>query len=102
MEFCDKCGAIMMATGASSSCARCGHKKKGRIDMEIKEEITGHKEIAVIDKKKESVNPVTDYTCKKCGNKKAEFWLQQMRAGDEPESKFYRCTKCGNTVRVDD
>jgi transcription factor S len=102
MEFCPKCGSIMVATGASSSCARCGHKVKGKIKMEVKEEIKATREIAVVDKKKESVNPVTDYDCKKCGNKKAFFWLRQMRAGDEPESKFYKCTKCDNAVRVDD
>jgi DNA-directed RNA polymerase subunit M len=102
MEFCPKCSSIMLATGASSTCAQCGHKKKGKIDMTIKEKIDSNNEVAIVDKKKESANPVTDYKCKKCGNKKAYFWLQQMRAGDEPESKFYQCTKCENTVRVDD
>jgi transcription factor S len=102
MEFCPKCGSIMMATGSSGTCARCGYKKKGKLDMEIKEEITNNNEVAVVDNKLVNVNPVTDFDCKKCGNKKANFWLQQMRAGDEPESKFYKCTKCENTVRVDD
>ena len=36
MEFCPKCNAIMMATGASGTCARCGYKKSGKIDMEVR------------------------------------------------------------------
>lgn len=101
MEFCDKCGSIMMPGGAQMSCPRCGHKKKGKVNLKISEEVKHAGEIVFIDKKKESANPITDYPCKKCGNKRAFFWIQQMRAGDEPESKFYKCTKCENTVRED-
>lgn len=102
MEFCPKCGAILMVNGSKIKCPNCRYSKTGKINMTIKEDIETRPEIVVIDEKEESVNPVTDYECKKCKNKKAFFWLQQMRAGDEPESKFYKCTKCKNTVRVDD
>lgn len=83
-------------------CPRCNYTAKGKINMEMKEKVDAKKAVAVVDEKNSEVHPITDYKCKKCGNKTAYFWLRQMRAGDEPESKFYKCTKCKNTVRVDD
>ncbi|MEK6946569.1 MAG: transcription factor S, partial [Nanoarchaeota archaeon] len=32
-------------------------------------------------------------------HKTAYFWLVQTRAGDEPETKFLKCEKCGHTWR---
>ena len=37
--------------------------------------------------------------CEKCGNKEAFYWQIQTRAGDEPMTRFYRCTKCKETWR---
>ncbi|MEM2705477.1 MAG: transcription factor S, partial [Thermoplasmata archaeon] len=34
-------------------------------------------------------------TCPKCGNRGAYWMLKQTRAADEPETRFYICTKCG-------
>lgn len=82
-------------------CPRCSYVTNDDIDMEIKEKIDEKVEVVVVENK-DSVNPVTSFPCRKCANKKAYFWLQQMRAGDEPESKFYKCTKCENVERVDD
>ena len=83
------------------SCLRCNYTAKTNVDLEIKEEITSHPTVAVINEKDGEVSPVTDYECLKCGNKTAYFWTRQMRAGDEPESKFFKCTKCKNVVRED-
>ena len=102
MEFCPKCGAILLATGSGASCPRCNHKSKGKIDMEVKEEIKATAGVAVVDEKDNETHPVTDWDCPKCKNDKAYFWMRQMRAGDEPESKFYKCVKCKHTLRVDD
>ena len=81
-------------------CPRCSYTSKADINMEMKEQVNERVEVAVITHK-ESVNPITDFPCTKCKSKKAFFWLQQMRSGDEPESKFYKCVKCDNVVRVD-
>ncbi len=102
MEFCPKCGSILMMKKTKFGCSRCDYTSNDKIDMEMKEKIDEHKPVAVIGDESKGVNPETAYDCLKCGNKKSYFWLQQMRAGDEPESKFYKCTKCDNTVRVDD
>jgi DNA-directed RNA polymerase subunit M len=101
MEFCPKCGSILMVKKSRLCCPRCEYSKKGCDNLIIKESINEKKEICVIDEKEENVNPKIDFKCEKCGCGKAYFWLQQMRAGDEPESKFYECIKCKNVVRVD-
>ena len=44
-------------------------------------------------------HPLSDAECPKCGHNKAYFWLQQTRAGDEPETKFMKCEKCKHTWR---
>jgi len=33
--------------------------------------------------------------CPKCGHQGAHWMLQQTRAADEPETRFYICPKCG-------
>jgi len=33
---------------------------------------------------------------KECNNYEAFFKALQMRSADEPETVFYRCTKCGD------
>ena len=37
--------------------------------------------------------------CEKCHNKEGVSWTFQPRSADEPETKFYRCTKCNHTWR---
>ena len=101
MEFCPKCGAILMMKKSRAGCPRCNYVSKGKVDMEMKEEVDAAVPVAVVDEKKGNVNPITDCECRKCKHKRAYFWIRQMRAGDEPESKFYKCVKCGNTSRVD-
>ncbi len=102
MEFCPKCGALLIMKKTKAGCPRCSYTAKGKVDMEIKEEVCERVPVAVVDEKKSNVNPITDWDCRKCGGKRAYFWIRQMRSGDEAESKFYQCVKCGNTVRVDD
>jgi transcription factor S len=98
MEFCEKCGTMLM----SPKCNQCGTKKKGNFSMETREESKNDNKGVVICGNEESVNPVCDWICRKCGHEKSEFWIRQMRSGDEPESKFYKCCKCGKISRVDD
>lgn len=86
-------------------CPRCSYSTKEEINMEIKEEINENINVAVIDKdEEEKINPVTSFDCPnpKCNSKKAYFWMRQMRAGDEPETRFYKCVKCGKVSRGDE
>ena len=102
MQFCPKCGSLLIKKQKYYGCPRCDYTTKENISMEIKEENKEKLNIALIDKDKENeIYPVTDFDCPKCNSKKAYFWTRQMRSGDEPESKFFKCVKCGNITRVD-
>jgi len=83
-------------------CPRCNYVSKQKITLKTKEEVEKPAAITIINEKEGEVHPITDYECEKCGHKKAYYWIRQMRSGDEAESKFYKCVKCKNTVRVDD
>ena len=37
--------------------------------------------------------------CEKCHNQEGVSWTFQTRSADEPETKFYRCSKCNYTWR---
>ncbi len=90
-----------MMKKTKAGCPRCNYVAKGKVDMEMKEKVCAAVPVAVVNEKDSNVNPITDWVCKKCKSKRAYFWIRQMRAGDEAESKFYQCVKCGDTVRVD-
>lgn len=90
-----------MMKKSRAGCPRCNYVAKGKVNMKMNEELHEAVPVVVVDEKDGNVNPITDWTCRKCGCKRAYFWIRQMRAGDEAESKFYQCVKCKNTVRVD-
>ena len=99
--FCPKCKALMYPKGDFIVCRKCGFKKKkeGRtvVVNEQKE-----KEVTLIeDNEKVDVLPKTRVKCPKCGNNEAYWVLRQMRGSDEPESRFYTCTKCRYRWRED-
>jgi transcription factor S len=99
MEFCPKCGCVLVEKNKSSSCPRCNYKSKDKIKLETSENIETKKEVTVITNNDVDVFPVINATCSKCDNKEAYFWTSQTRAGDEAETRFFRCTKCRHTWR---
>lgn len=99
MEFCPKCGAVLIQKKKRYGCARCNYASKDKVKLSASEKIEGKKQIAVIKEKDTETFPVISETCRKCKNDKAFFWTIQTRAGDEAETKFYKCTKCGHTWR---
>jgi len=98
MEFCPKCGAILVQKTKNAGCPRCGYSAKGKLKIKSSENINEKKEIPVI-KKEEQIRPIVTFDCQKCPNNKAYFWSIQTRAADESETKFFQCTKCGNTIK---
>lgn len=100
MEFCEKCGGMILVTDGKAACVRCGTKMKKKPKIESSEKMKLKDEIVVINEEDENTYPLVDITCPKCKNKKAYFWTTQTRAGDESETKFYKCNKCKYTWRV--
>lgn len=104
MLFCPKCGSLLKSKdekGKKVLHCSCGFTNKDVENVQIKETvITDKKEIEVVSSEdEEKTLPLIDADCPKCKHKKAYYWLQQTRAGDEPETKFLRCQKCKKTWR---
>jgi len=99
MEFCPKCGAVLIQKRKKDSCPRCNYFSKGKIKLKISEKIEDKKEVAVVKNKEEEFHPIVTEICKKCGNDKAYFWTVQTRSSDEAETKFFKCTKCEHIKR---
>ena len=100
MEFCPKCGAILVQKTKNLGCPRCNYSSKLKAQkIKISEKFSERKETAVITGKEQSTLPIVTDKCKKCKNEKAYFWTVQTRASDEAETKFFKCTKCGETRR---
>jgi len=100
MEFCKKCGAIITITNGKAICPGCGHKPSKKPVLKTSEKIDIKDTVAVIKEGADNINPIVDIKCTKCKHKKAYFWVLQTRAGDESETKFYKCTECNHTWRV--
>jgi DNA-directed RNA polymerase subunit M len=99
--FCPKCRALLYPKEDYLICKKCGFKKKKKGENIVVSE-QEKKEVAVIDdKEKSNVLPKTKVKCPKCDNNEAYWILRQMRGSDEPESRFYTCTKCGHRWRED-
>ena len=99
MEFCPKCGSVLIGVNKNFKCARCNYLSKGKVRIESSESIKTTSQIGVITDSDIDVFPVISANCAKCQNKEAYFWTSQTRAGDEAETKFFRCTKCKYTWR---
>lgn len=101
MEFCPKCGSVLVKKKTKYGCAnpKCNYVAKEDIKITAKEHMPNKKYVTVMKDKEGDVWPVTATTCPKCGHNEAYFWSAQMRAGDEAETRFFRCTKCKHTWR---
>ncbi len=99
MEFCPKCGAVLIQKTKNAGCPRCGYSSKGKLKINVSEKVNERKEVAVVSDKDKPTLPVVAEKCPKCGNETAYFWTVQTRASDEAETKFFKCTKCEHTKR---
>jgi DNA-directed RNA polymerase subunit M len=98
MDFCPKCGAVLIQKRKNFGCPRCEYSTKEKVKLKTSEKIDEKTKVAVI-KKEMNTFPIVVEKCKKCDNDKAYFWTIQTRAGDEAETKFFKCTKCDHTWR---
>jgi transcription factor S len=98
MEFCPKCGSVLMNNEKNSKCAACGHVA-GKVNLEAAEKGKVKIGVVVADEDASEVNPIVQARCPKCDNKEAYFWILQTRAGDEAATRFFKCTKCKHVWR---
>ena len=79
----------------------CGYEAKdaGNLQITEKKEKVKHQLDVVDPEQDDKVHPETEAECPTCGNRKAYFWEVQTRAGDEPPTKFLKCTKCKHIWR---
>lgn len=99
MQFCPKCGTILVQKNKSLLCPKCGYRTKERIDLISSEKVTRAGKIDVLHERESSVWPVVSEVCPKCGHGQAYYFSAQMRSGDEAETQFYKCVKCKHTWR---
>lgn len=103
MLFCKKCGSIMVPGKEKGKnitiCKNCDFKSTEVQDTKLTESVKKSKvEVGVVEKEVE-IKPIVNVDCPKCEHKKAYFWSEQTRAGDEGETRFFRCEKCKHTWR---
>ena len=99
MQFCPKCGSILVQKRKNFGCPNCSYTTKEKIKISIREKLGEKQKIAVIKDQDVDVLPTVKTDCPKCKHDKAHFWTSQTRSGDEAETKFYRCKKCRHTWR---
>ncbi|MBA7623341.1 hypothetical protein ES703_30736 [subsurface metagenome] len=99
MEFCPKCGAVLIQKRKKDGCPRCNYSTKEKVKITSSEKIEEKEEVVVVSNKDMQVLPIVGEKCRKCDNDKAYFWTVQTRSGDEAETKFFKCTKCEYTWR---
>ncbi len=101
MLFCPKCSSLLKTKQVNNkpvSYCSCGYSSQVKKETSFKEKVKEEKKIEIVEEG-DSLHPLTDQDCPKCGHKKAFYWLAQTRAGDEPETKFYKCEECKHTWR---
>lgn len=99
--FCPKCGTLLRPkekAGKKILFCSCGFiKNPGEDSAEIRETVSSGKKIEVVEHIE--TNPKIKIKCQKCNNDVAYFWTQQTRGADEPETRFFKCTKCNYVWR---
>jgi DNA-directed RNA polymerase subunit M len=80
-------------------CRKCKYQKK-KSGRNIVKTIQKKKEITILESSN-NILPKTHIKCPKCENNEAFWIMRQMRGSDEPESRFYTCTRCNYRWRED-
>lgn len=103
MKFCPDCKSLILPKkndqGGSIYECKCGYSEVGG-DTKLSSS-TNSKEVKDIEMPVDTDNtlPICKEDCEECGNKEAYWWEIQTRAGDEPATRFFKCTKCKKTWR---
>ena len=91
-----------MSSGGQLKCRKCGYVRKIESTDQMKRtKDRTENEIMIVDDEDSKIKtmPTIQIKCPKCGNNLAIWWLRQLRAADESEVRFFRCTECDHTWR---
>jgi DNA-directed RNA polymerase subunit M len=100
--FCPECKSLLMSSGGQLKCRKCGYIRKIEGTDNMKKKVDRREnEITIVDDEGEKMKtlPTIQIRCPKCDNNLAFWWLRQLRAADESEVRFFRCTECSHTWR---
>jgi len=97
MEFCPKCETRLKKDSVSTFliCPKCQYVKEKSQESDPAFLIMDEVDI----KESRGLESTIKIDCEKCHNQEGVSWAFQTRSADEPETKFYRCTKCNHTWR---
>jgi DNA-directed RNA polymerase subunit M len=106
MQFCDECGSLMRNEGGEMVCANEDCGATAARDDDRAAEFVSTAEQSTDDVIESDANadfegkPVADdVTCDDCGNGEAWYTIKQTGSADEPPTRFFKCTECGNRWR---
>jgi len=95
---------MMQTEGDKWVCTQCGHETL-RDEAAEAEMVTtqAQEESEIIESGGGSSGlPTTSADCPNCDNDEAYWYMQQIRAADESETRFFVCTECEHKWREDD
>ncbi|MFB6244781.1 MAG: RPA12/RPB9/RPC11 RNA polymerase family protein [Candidatus Nanohaloarchaea archaeon] len=111
MKFCEdeECGGMLVSEKHEGEkvmeCRSCGkiHDTEGeslKITEEKEEDPMDRLNVSKSEDE-ETLRATTEKECPNCSSdkedeKEHEWWMEQTRASDEPPTRFYECTECGN------
>jgi transcription factor S len=99
--FCPECKSMLVSSGGQLKCRKCGYIRKIDDGDQMKRRVErSENEIVIVEEEgQEKTMPTIQIKCPKCENNLAIWWLRQLRAADESEVRFFRCTECSHTWR---
>jgi DNA-directed RNA polymerase subunit M len=106
MEFCPKCGSLLVPENQDGRrvliCKKCGSTKDAADSREryVLSKEMPEKDNVVVIREEVVPYPKTKATCSKCGNTEAYYYSVQTRGGDESETVYMTCTKCKHVWKV--
>ena len=105
MEFCPKCETHLKKDNSGSSliCPKCQYVKPKSDQTKEEKPQESDPNLLVMEendvKESKGLESTIRIDCEKCRNQEGVSWTFQTRSADEPETKFYRCSKCKYTWR---
>ena len=98
MMFCPTCGNLVLIRSTIGSteafCSTCPYQHRMNHVATTYVPLKKKKKAEVLGQDWANANKIS-VVCDKCHNKMAYFFEVQIRSADEPMTRFYKCTKCG-------